>query len=239
MKIDVAICAFNEEERISCSLKSVLQQPGINRVYVLNDASTDGTDTKIKELLHDDRIIYIKKRKNGGLAKGLNEILRYSSADFIARHDADDLMLPGRIECQRAILLSNPEIDILSNGAIFTKKNRYIKVSKQLNNCQIQTALSKSNPIVHPSVMMRRKSILGIGGYDVNLRRAQDYDLWLRASKAGLKFYQDPTIVVNYKCKKKSLVYKILEIKSLYKISKKYKLKWMFAKSILYLAILS
>jgi hypothetical protein len=37
------------------------------------------------------------------------------------------------------------------------------------------------NPFIHPSVMFRRQFIERMGGYALQLRRAQDYDLWLRA----------------------------------------------------------
>jgi len=41
----------------------------------------------------------------------------------------------------------------------------------------------EGNKIFHGSVLFKRKNILDIGGYDERLPKAQDYDLWLRASK--------------------------------------------------------
>ena len=202
---------------------------------MLNDASTDNTHEKIQKYLSDKRVNYIEKKVNEGLAKGLNEILQRSTADFIARHDADDIMLPGRIELQRTILSQNPDIDILSGGASFEKENSIVDVCLALNDSEVKTTLFKRNPIIHPTVMLRRKSIVNIGGYDEKFRRAQDYELWLRAACANLKFKQDKAIILKYSYKEKNIRNKFHEIQALIKITEKYKTYQMLLQSVIYL----
>jgi glycosyltransferase involved in cell wall biosynthesis len=235
VKLDVALCVFNDEKNIEVCLQSIQQQKGINKIFVLNDASTDGTNEKIQKFLTDKRIIYIQKKQNKGLATGLNEILEKSDADFIVRHDADDIMLRERIVIQKAILSSNPAIDILSGGARFRKSNSYVNRSITMDDQKIKFALKKRNPIVHPTVVLRRSSILNIGGYNQTLKRAQDYELWLRAANNNLTFYQDHRLVIEYKYQVKSWNNILNEIKALSVIAKKYGTYLMLIKSMFYL----
>jgi hypothetical protein len=54
-------------------------------------------------------------------------------------------------------------------------------------------------PIIHPSVAFKKASILGVGSYDVNISRRQDYDLWIRAAASGLKFANIPEYLLYYR----------------------------------------
>ena len=54
----------------------------------------------------------------------------------------------------------------------------------------------KTSPIIHPSVVMRRESIVAVGGYREDLMRAQDYELWSRLfDKCRFHNLQDPLLI--------------------------------------------
>ena len=45
---------------------------------------------------------------------------------------------------------------------------------------RVRAALETSSPLIHPTVMMRRATVLEAGGYRKLFDGAEDYDLWLR-----------------------------------------------------------
>ena len=47
--------------------------------------------------------------------------------------------------------------------------------------------------------MYKREKIIELGGYNVRLRRSEDYDLWFRCAKAGMKFYNIPEPLILYR----------------------------------------
>jgi GT2 family glycosyltransferase len=50
--------------------------------------------------------------------------------------------------------------------------------------------LLRNNIILHPATFVRRDSFESVGGFDVELKYAMDYDLWLRLARLG-----DPIII--------------------------------------------
>jgi amylovoran biosynthesis glycosyltransferase AmsE len=50
----------------------------------------------------------------------------------------------------------------------------------------------------HPTVMLRRREAINLGGYPT-YRVAQDLGLWLKMVKAGLKIHNLPTVELHYR----------------------------------------
>ena len=59
----------------------------------------------------------------------------------------------------------------------------------------IRDALIVENPIVLSTVFVERAAFLAAGGYDEAMRFSEDYDLWLRLSRAGEFAYVDVATV--------------------------------------------
>ena len=54
------------------------------------------------------------------------------------------------------------------------------------------------SPIVHPSVAMRHRALRRLGGYR-DFDGPEDYDLWLRAFDAGLRFAKLPEVLLEWR----------------------------------------
>jgi len=133
-------------------------------------------------------IIKVYLEKNYGFAIALNEGLSRCTGDLIARLDTDDICLPERLEKQKEYLVTN-ELDILGTAAFIIDLNGEITGTRR--NPAIHTDIIDKlwcNPLIHPSVMFVKSSVERIGAYDASLRRRQDYELWFRAARSGLKF---------------------------------------------------
>lgn len=197
----------NEEQYLYAALNSILKNRFDDfELIVVDDASTDKTlsilysfETRFRAL----RIIKFEKRK--GLAFALNHAIDKTNSNLIMRMDGDDLMSADRILCQYEYMKANPEVDILgSNVELIDDENKVIgKTNVPLDHHDICSKLYIDNVFAHPSITFRKASIVALGGYDVKLKRSQDYDLWRRALVAGLTFANTYDCLLKYRYQRK------------------------------------
>ena len=93
--IAVCITTYNHASFIAEAIESVLAQECDEpvRIYVGDDASTDGTETVCRRLAaQDDRIVYFRRPENVGLVRNTIDLYRRIMADgaeYIAMLDGD------------------------------------------------------------------------------------------------------------------------------------------------------
>ena len=116
-----------------------------------------------------------------GLPACLNAGIRASKAKYIARMDADDVMMPNRLKIQYEFLQANREIDILGSWAIEIDTNGLPtnKLTYPQYHNQIVDFLYKGCPLIHPSLLVK-KNIFNYGMYKELYPSPEDYDLWIR-----------------------------------------------------------
>lgn len=217
--LSIVMSVYNEEKNVENAILSIMAQTYENWEFIiLDDGSTDHTLEVIERVsAKDDRIKLLKNEGNFGLAYSLNKGISYSRGDYIVRMDADDVSLPNRLECQLTFLEKNADIDVLGAAAYYTKKPQYSEniVILPESHDEILSNIFKKCPFIHSSVMMRRSFLKETGGYNNMLRRAQDYDLWLRGQFTG-RYHnlQLPLIRYNFKRKiKLKDIFAVLQIK--------------------------
>lgn len=125
----------------------------------------------------------------------LNEGIDRAKGSYVARMDADDIALPERFERQIEYLNKNKDVDILAcKVEAFGDVSREQKLEREhwynvdLNNSEsIESLFLENCYIAHPSVMMKMSVLKALGGYNLNYKRTEDYNLWLRAIAKGYK----------------------------------------------------
>jgi glycosyltransferase involved in cell wall biosynthesis len=127
----------------------------------------------------------VLRQPRSGQTAALNRGLRAARAPLIARIDADDVALPGRLACQVAFLNAHPEVGLLGTAAREIAPDGAV-VRTLVPPCDddaLRRALRRSNPFIHSSMLFRRALVDAVGAYDESFAVAQDYDLWLRMSR--------------------------------------------------------
>jgi glycosyltransferase involved in cell wall biosynthesis len=142
----------------------------------------------------------IKLKVNSGLAVALNAGLAECTGDYVARMDTDDILLPERFSVQLSYMQQHPDVDLVGSFAAEINENSAEGSLRGMptEHAAIVSSLW-SNPFIHPAVMFKREKMLSIGGYDVNLRRRQDYELWFRCAKNGFRFANIPQPLILYR----------------------------------------
>lgn len=112
-RVSIVIPAYNCAGTIAAAVESCLVQAYDDlEIIVVNDGSTDRTGEVLAAF---GGRISVVTQQNGGLAAARNAGQRAATGEFVAWMDADDLMVPGRICAQVAVLESHPEIGLVSS----------------------------------------------------------------------------------------------------------------------------
>ncbi len=197
--ISVILPVYNASNYLKESIDSILNQTYTNfELIIINDGSTDESVEIIDQYL-DSRIRIIHNETNLGLIATLNKGIDAAKGEFIARMDADDISLPLRFQKQIEFLYKNSSIDIVgSSYEIFGDENKIINLTT--NSKQIEIELLFHNPICHPSVMWRVKSIIDTHmRFETNFIHNEDWAFWLTALEKGLKIANIPDVLLKYR----------------------------------------
>lgn len=174
---------YNGARYLREAMDSILEQSHRDFEFlVIDDGSTDGS-VEIMESYRDKRIRILRNRSNLGLAASLNKGLDMAEGEYIARMDADDISLRHRLGKQVAFMDRNPEVGVCGTWIrFFGQRKRVIKFPTDPD--KIKCNLFFLNVVGHSSVLLRKKYFSKFGlHYDTSMKRTQDYDLWVRASR--------------------------------------------------------
>jgi glycosyltransferase involved in cell wall biosynthesis len=183
--VSVVMPVYNGEKYINEAIDSILQQTFNDIEFIIiNDGSTDNSLEIIKSY-NDERIIIINQ-ENQGIAVSLNNGIKISQGKYIARMDADDISHNTRIKTQADFLNDNPDVIVVgSNADVIDQDSKFVYRAKQsLDNKGLKKKLPFKTPFIHPSVMMRKKTLTNIGLYP-DIPIAQDIFLFNRLSNLG------------------------------------------------------
>jgi hypothetical protein len=200
--VSVLMPVRNGERFVAEAVESVLAQTFADlELVVVDDGSTDSTPRILERIASRDPRLAVHRRDPG---RSVSEVLNFAAdlarAPLLARLDADDLALPGRLQVQTDFLAAHPEIVLLGGQALLIDGSgrTFGKAEYPLRDEQLQAALLTGNPFVHSTVTMRREAFEAVGGYRLNFDHAEDLDLWLRLAE-GRRIANVPDLVAAYR----------------------------------------
>lgn len=203
--VSIITPVYNAERFLSDTIKSVQNQTYKNlEILLIDDCSKDNSAQIIKEFQkYDNRIKYIKLKKNSGASVSRNEGIRNAKGRFIAFVDSDDIWKPEKLEIQIKYMLKE------NLGFTFTSY-RYMKENGELTN-KIAKAPSKinyngllKNTIIGCSTVVIDKDIVDY--FEMPLvRRGQDTATWLQILRKEKYAYGIEQDLVNYRLVGESL----------------------------------
>ncbi len=187
--ISVVMPVYNGAEYLREALDSILAQTFENFEFIILD---DGSKDSSMEIAHEykDARIRLFTQSNRGLAATLNRGIDLACGKYIARMDQDDISMPKRLEEQVSFMESHPKIGVCGTGAeiIDTHGTHLFNLSFPDSHFLILWSMCFLDPLLHPTIFMRRPLVLKADGYRNPLKRGiigfpEDYDLWARMSR--------------------------------------------------------
>lgn len=181
--VTIAIPFYNNEETLEDAVKSVFAQTFHDwELLLLNDGSTDQSMAWVRKIC-DPRVRVINDNQNRGLIYRLNQVSTLARGQYIARMDADDLMMPDRIAKQVAFMAKYPETDLVDTAAytIDELNNPIGKRGAEPIQAHAMQVL-KHALLLHASILGKKEWFQN-NPYDPAYERAEDYELWCRTYK--------------------------------------------------------
>jgi glycosyltransferase involved in cell wall biosynthesis len=187
--VSVLLPVYNAQRYVAEAVESILAQTFVDfELLLIDDGSTDRSLKILETYAAKDKRIRLTSRENRGLTRTLNEMIDQAEGEFVARMDADDIALPNRFARQVEFLQNNPNVNCVGSAYQFIDEQGRMLLTgvEPENNEEIQRGLLAGFAIrmLHPSIMIRRASLIEIGGYD-ETRVAEDLDLYLRLGEIG------------------------------------------------------
>jgi glycosyltransferase involved in cell wall biosynthesis len=168
-----------------------------HEVVAVDDGSCDGSGERLLVRAASDPRLRVRRTPRRGIVSALNLALAEARAPLVARMDADDRARRERLRLQVERLEADASVDILgcrvalavSPGApVGAGMRAYVFWQNALlDHDAMAGARFVESPLVHPSVAMRRAALRRLGGWR-DFDGPEDYELWLRAFDAGLRF---------------------------------------------------
>ncbi len=197
MLVSVIIPCFNAERYISECVDSVLAQSYQEiEIICVDNNSIDSTLSVLKNLehTHTGKIkIYSEKSKGASFAR--NKGLAESNGEWIQFLDADDVLLPNKIEHQ-ITLIKNNHFDIVVGSYLYEKNSERSKIEIAKNSW---IGLVKGRLGITSSNLWRKEKIVEVGGWDI-LSSSQESNLMFKLLKANAEVIFDDsfnTIIKN------------------------------------------
>ena len=183
IRLSVIIPTYNRAALVREAVASVLAQSFRDfEVVVVDDGSSDHT---VEALAPYAEQVRLRRRENrGGVSAARNTGIAAARGEWLAFLDSDDLWLPEKLARQMAYLAEHPERQICQTEETWVRRG--VRVNQPRTHRKIGGRLffpSLERCMVSPSaVLLHRRLIELHGGFDEDLRAAEDYDLWLRLS---------------------------------------------------------
>jgi glycosyltransferase involved in cell wall biosynthesis len=207
------MAVYNARQYLQPCIESVLRQSYPDFEFVIvDDGSTDGSDHIVEQFARQDPRIRLYKQPNRGVSAARNLAVSHSRFQLLATMDADDIMLPSRLQRQLEFMQQHPDASVGCSYAQLIDRNGKV-IGSSHTIVDVRRGREQRNPhlfleIVHPSTIIRKQALLDVGGYSDQFRVAVDRELWGRFVTAGHLIEVMPESLIQYRLHQSSVTAK-------------------------------
>lgn len=180
MKITIVTVTLNNETTIVDTLRSVNTQTyGDIEHIVVDGASTDGTLGHVRS--HGRRVSAVLSEPDHGIYDAMNKGAKLASGELIGFLNADDALAYPDAIAAIAAAAREPQVDAVFGDLQYVDKRDTQRIMRRWRGSEFSLRrLHWGWMPSHPTFYVRRTQLLDLGGFDVSLKIAADYEFMLR-----------------------------------------------------------
>lgn len=191
MLISIIIPAYNVEDYIEeCVASAFAQSHFPIEVICIDNNSTDNTWPKLKQLQETYPSLIVEKELKPGAPAARNKGLALSKGQWLQFLDADDLLLPGKLEHQVGLIKDDAQVCFIAAASEKLSIDGQIFKSVPKLDDPIKS-LFTTNLGITSSNLWNRIYIEQIGGWDESIKSSQEADLMFRLLQVNRKVVFD------------------------------------------------
>src|SRR5450631_91019 len=184
--VSIILPTFNRLEFLRPAIDSVFAQTFVDwDLIIADDGSAEQTRVFLRTLMSQPRVKVIWLPHTGNAGAVRNAAIREAKGEYIAFLDSDDLWRPTKLERQIAALRSSANCrwsytgydrigatgELIYPDAVPMAPHR---------GAIFEQLLTLEAEVSTPAVVVERRLLTQVGGFDEELLLWEDYDLWLR-----------------------------------------------------------
>lgn len=176
---------YKDQDGLNLSLSRLPSDLAVDVVVV-----DDGSEPPLKcpEIDSPHQVFLLRLENNQGIEYALNHGLRWiieNNYPYVARLDAGDLSLEGRLSRQAHFLETNPDYALIGGQVLFVdaEGREIVKEHFPTPHEAIKRIMHARNCFIHPAVMLSTQVLREIGLYSANYKAAEDYELFFRIAQ--------------------------------------------------------
>ena len=179
------------------TLESVASQMDDSIEHIVMDGgSTDGTLEILRKFPH---VQWFSERDEGHY-HAMHKGVLASRARFFNVLNSDDCFRPGALKVVKGALQRRPDWDGLFGDVVFVD-NSGREIYRREEACFDYNVLRFAlGYVIHPTFFLSKKMYLQIAGFDYRrLKNCADYELVLKAGRAGAQIGHVPNLLIDYR----------------------------------------
>lgn len=200
--VSIVISTYNRPDRLKRAIESVIGQTYKDwELIIIDDASTDATRKAVLPYCdtHPKQILYYRREKNFGTdTRPKNEGILHAKGEYVAFLDDDNEFLPDHLMALVKSAEKNPTADVIyGQRFIIFDDGSHEPILGTTSNYS-PALLIEQNYIDTSDVLVKRESLMAVGGFDERYKKYVDWNLWVRMTKAGMKFVYVSKVLTRY-----------------------------------------
>lgn len=206
-RVSVLMPCRNAQDTLDEALDSLAAQTFLDlEIVAVDDGSTDRTGALLDARAARDPRLRVLHTPPAGIVAALNRAVAVARGSLLARMDADDVALPGRLAAQVAWLDARPDTAACGTQVRYVPRamlrdgaRRYERwINGVVGEDTIARDLFVECPLPHPTLIVRREAVLAVGGYRER-GWPEDYDLVLRLAAEGHGLGKVPEVLLHWR----------------------------------------
>jgi hypothetical protein len=183
--LSVVMPTRNQASFIEEAVRSALDQPEVDELVVADGASSDGTQARLAVLAaaYPGRLNWVSE-PDLGPADAVNRAVARAAGSVVGWLNSDDLYAPGAAARALQAFSAHPEhVLVYGEAEHVDERGEHPARYPTLDPDTPLSAWADGCPVCQPTAFFRRDAFTALGGLDIGLRTAFDYEFWLRVWK--------------------------------------------------------